>query len=222
MRLFCYIFIVFCAVACAQVHDEVAPEVEEALYHFYTGVSYQQQHKYYDAMEEFLLAEQLCVATDKVVLKGQICRHKGELYANKMDYPNALEMYSKALDFYALAGADVREHIMFVYEGMAKVYAVNGNVDEAVRYYREASVQARQMRSKMLFSPQDSSVMNKENLFNAALMRYSTAIAALYCRMEGGEDKALAQLDSTYAKFNDSVVNPLDYPLLAKIWLQKG
>jgi DNA-binding transcriptional MerR regulator len=78
------------------------------------------------------------------------------------------------------------------------------------------------MRAKMLFSPHDSVVVQKENLFNDALMRYSTAVAAQYCLMDGGEEMALAQLDSTYNKFNDSVVNPADYPLLAKIWLQKG
>jgi hypothetical protein len=74
----------------------------------------------------------------------------------------------------------------------------------------------------MLFSPRDSVVDYKENLFNSALMEYATAIAAEYCKVEGGADKALAQLDSTYSKFNDSLVNPLDYPLLAKIYLQKN
>ncbi len=202
--------------------EEVSPHVEEALYHFYTGKSYLQEHKYYDAMEEFLLAEQLSAPTDKVVLKGQICSHKGELYTQKMDYTNALEMFSKALDFYALAGTDVREHIMNAYEGIAKVYSVNGNVGESINYYRKASEQAMQMRSKMLYSPHDSIVASKENLFNGALMRYSTAIAALYCRLDGGADKAIAQLDSTYNKFNDSIANPADYPLLAKIYLKKG
>lgn len=202
--------------------EDVTPELEEALYHFYTGQSYLREHKYYDAMEEFLLAEELSASSDKVVLKGQICSHKGVLYAHKLDYPNALEMYSKALGFYALAGTDVREHIMYAYEGMARIYAADGNVQESINYYRKASGEALQMRSKMLLSPHDSVVVTKENLFNNALMRYSTAIAALYCRVDGGEDKALAQLDSTYNKFNDSIVNPLDYPLLAEIYLKKG
>lgn len=217
-----YIYIFFLLLLAACSAEGVLPELEQSLYHFYTGQSYQRENKYYEAMEEFLLAEELCAPTDKVVLKGQICRHKGELYARKMNYTNAIEMFSKALEFYSLAGADVREHKMYVYEGMAQVHAVNGNVAEAISYYREASQQALQMRSKMLFSPQDSTVMNKENLFNEALMRYSTAMAALYCRVDGGEEKALAQLDSTYNKFNDSIVNPLDYPLLAKIYLKKG
>jgi len=222
MRFIRYIFIVLLAVACTHSEEVISPELELALYHFYTGQTYQREHKYYDAMEEFLLAEELCSSTDKVVLKGQICRHKGELYAYKMDYANALEMFSRALDFFDMAGIDVREHKMFVYEGMARVYAVNGGVMESIAYYREAIQQALQMRNKMLFSPQDSAVVSKENLFNDALMRYSTAIAAQYCRLDGGEAKALAQLDSTYNKFNDSIENPLDYPLLAKIYLKKG
>ena len=221
MKLFKYIFILLPVLfSCSS--DGITPELEEALYHFYTGQSYQREHKYYGAMEEFLLAEELSASSDKVVLKGQICSHKGELYAHKSDYSNALEMYSKALDFYALAGTDVREYIMYAYEGMARIYAADGNVQESINYYRKASSEAQQMRSKMLFSPHDSVVVIKENLFNDALMRYSTAIAALYCRVDGGEDKALAQLDSTYNKFNDSIVNPLDYPLLAKIYLKKG
>ena len=219
-RAFLYIFILCVLLGCsAQVAQE---QLEEALYHFYSGRTYSQEHKYYDAMEEFLLAEQMCSGTDKVVLKGQICYHKGELYVKKMDYPKALEMFTKALEYYALAGSDVREHCMFAYEGMAGVYAINGNPQESISLYRKASEMAVQMRSKMLFSPQDSAVVSKENLYNSALMRYSTEIAAQYCKMEGGADKALAQLDSTYHKFNDSLVNPLDYPLLAKIYLLKN
>ncbi len=217
-----YIYILLLLLFAACGEKAVSPELEKALYHFYMGQTYQQENKYYDAMEEFLQAEELSASTDKVVLKGQICRHKGELYANKMDYSNALEMFSKALGFFDLAGTDVREHKMFVYEGMAEVYAVNGNVEESINYYRKATMQALQMRSKMLLSPQDSAVLSKENLFNDALMRYSTSIAGLYCRLDGGEGKALAQLDSTYSKFNDSTENPLDYPLLAKIYLKRG
>lgn len=223
MKIFRYILVLLLAMACACTREsDISPQLEQALYHFYTGQSYQSGHKYYDAMEEFLLAEELSATTDKVVLKGQICRHKGELYANKMDYSNALEMFSRALEFFDRAGTDVREHKMFVYEGMAEVYAVNGNVEESINYYRKATMQALQMRSKMLLSPQDSTVVSKESLFNDALMRFSTAIAGLYCRLDGGEAKALAQLDSTYNKFNDSIENPSDYPLLAKIYLKKG
>ena len=221
-RYIIYILSLVMMASCAAAGDEVSPQVEEALYHFYMGKTYLQEQKCYDAMEELLLAEQFCGNTDKVVLKGQICYHKGLLYVNKMDYSNALEMFSSALEFYALAGNDVREHIMYAYEGMAEVYAINGNPQESVSLYRKASEMAAQMRSKMLFSPKDSVVDSKENLFNRQLMEYSTAIAAQYCKMEGGADKALAQLDSTYNKFNDSLVNPLDYPLLAKIYLQKN
>ncbi len=221
-RLVIYILSLLALASCAAGGSGEDPKVEEALYHFYTGKTYLQEQKFYDAMEEMLLAEELCLNTDKVVLKGQICYHKGLLYVNKMDYSNALEMFSNALEFYALAGSDVREHIMYAYEGMARVYAINGNPQESVSLYRKASEMAVQMRSKMLFSPRDSVVDYKENLFNNALMKYSTAIAAEYCKIEGGADKALAQLDSTYSKFNDSLVNPLDYPLLAKIYLQKN
>ncbi len=221
-RLIIYILSLLVLVSCAKGGDGIDPQVEEALYHFYTGKTYVQEQKYYDAMEELLEAEQLCRNTDKVVLKGQICYNKGLLYVNKMDYSNALEMFSSALDFYSLAGNDVREHIMYAYEGMAKVYAINGNPQESIEFYRKASDMAVQMRSKMLFSPRDSIVDFKENLFNSSLMEYATAIAAQYCKMDGGEDKALAQLDSTYNKFNDSLVNPLDYPLLARIYLQKN
>ena len=220
-KLILYIMCMVVLASCAARGGEVDPQVEEALYHFYTGKTYFQEQKFYDAMEEFLEAGQLCGNTDKVVLKGQISYHKGLLYVNKMDYSKALEMFSNALECYSLAGSDVREHIMYAYEGMAKVYAINGNPEESILHYRKASEMAAQMRSKMLFSPKDSIVGLKESLFNRQLMEYSTSIAAQYCKMEGGEDKALAQLDSTYNKFNDSLVNPLDYPLLAKIYLQK-
>ena len=221
-RYIIYLLSLVMLASCTAVEDEVSPQLEEALYHFYTGKSYLQEQKYYDAMEEMLLAEQLCVETDKVVLKGQICYYKGELYVKKMDYSNALEMFSRALEFYDLAGSDVREHCMNAYEGMANVYAINGNPQESIEFYRKASEMAVQMRSKMLFSPRDSVVDMKENLFNKALMRFATEIAAQYCKMEDGADKALAQLDSTYSKFNDSAVNPMDYPLLAKIYLKKN
>ncbi|MBR5183779.1 MAG: tetratricopeptide repeat protein, partial [Bacteroidales bacterium] len=169
-RYIIYILSLVMMASCAAAGDEVSPQVEEALYHFYMGKTYLQEQKCYDAMEEFLLAGQLCGSTDKVVLKGQICYHKGLLYVNKMDYSNALEMFSSALEFYALAGNDVREHIMYAYEGMAEVYAINGNPQESVSLYRKASEMAAQMRSKMLFSPKDSVVDSKENLFNRQLM----------------------------------------------------
>ena len=55
MKLFKYIFILLpLFFSCSS--DGITPELEEALYHFYTGQSYQREHKYYDAMEEFLLA----------------------------------------------------------------------------------------------------------------------------------------------------------------------
>ncbi len=222
MKLLKYLLVVLLAVACSGAGEGVSPQVEEALYHFYTGQSYQNEHKYYEAMEEFLQAEQLSEDSDKVVLKGQICWHKGCLYAGKMNYSNALEMFSKALEYFGQAGSDVREYVMRTYEQIAKVYAVNGSLQESVSYYKKAMDVAVQMRTKMLFSPHDSVVVYKENMFNEALMGYSTELAALYCRMDGGEDMALAQLDSTYNKFNDSIVNPADYPLLAKIHLQKG
>ena len=72
MKLFKYIFILL-PVLFSCSGDGITPELEEALYHFYTGQSYQREHKYYDAMEEFLLAEELSASSDKVVLKGQIC-----------------------------------------------------------------------------------------------------------------------------------------------------
>ena len=221
LRLLKYMFVLLIAVACRN-DDGISPQLEQALYHFYTGQSYQRDHKYYEAMEEFLLAEQLCGETDKVVLKGQICWHKGCLYAGKFDYANALEMFTQANEWFAQAGSDVREYRMYTYEQIAKVYADNGNPQKSVEYYRQAMELAVQMRAKMLFSPHDSVVVQKENLFNDALMRYSTAVAAQYCLMEGGEEMALAQLDSTYNKFNDSLVNPADYPLLAKIYLKQG
>ena len=220
-RLLKYMFVLLVAVACSN-DDGVSPQLEQALYHFYTGQSYQRDHKYYEAMEEFLKAEQLSMDSDKVVLKGQICWHKGCMYAVKMNYSNALEMFSKALEFYSKSGSDAREYVMRTYEEMAKVYAVNSNPKEAIHYYRQAMDLAMQMRAKMLFSPQDSLVAHKGNLFNSALIEYSTAIAAMYSTMDGGEAMALAQLDSTYNKFNDSIVNPSDYPLLAKIYLNQG
>ena len=220
-RLLKYIFVLLFAVACSN-EDSVSPQLEQALYHFYTGQSYQRDHKYYEAMEEFLKAEQLSMDSDKVVLKGQICWHKGCMYAEKMNYSNALEMFSKALEFYSRSGSDAREYIMRTYEQMAYVYAENSNAQEAIQYYRKAIDMAMQMRAKMLFSPQDSLVAQKGDIFNTALIKYSTAIAAMYSKMEGGEALALAQLDSTYNKFNDSIANPADYPLLAKIYLQQG
>ena len=159
MRLLIYILVCMLVAGCASNGEKVAPQVEEALYHFYTGESYSAEHKYYEAMEEFLKAEQLSAGTDKVVLNGQICWNKGCLYAAKMNYSNALEMFSRALEYFALAGSDVREYEMRTYEQIAKVYGVNGNVVEAVNYYGKAMDMAQQMRAKMLFSPHDSLVI---------------------------------------------------------------
>ena len=108
MRLLIYILVCLLAAGCASSGGEKVPaQVEEALYHFYTGESYSAEHKYYEAMEEFLKAEQLSAGTDKVVLKGQICWNKGCLYAAKMNYSNALEMFSKALEYLAASSSNL-------------------------------------------------------------------------------------------------------------------
>ena len=218
MRLIKYIVILFAAVACS--NGAISPEIEQAVYHFYMGQSYFAQNKGYQAMEEFLEAERLSDDSDKNVLKGQICWYKGMLYSNKMDYSNALEMFSKSVEYYKLT--NVKEPLMYAYEQLAKVYAMNGNSGQAIEYYKKASQLAIELRNKLIFSPHDSLVSYKVDVFNNSLMNYSSATAAQYLSMDGGADMALKQLDSTYNKHNDSLVNPADYPLLAKIYLKKG
>lgn len=232
MRLFRYILIALLVISCSK--GDISQDLEEAVYHFYMGQSYVEQHKYYQAMDEFLMAEKLSKDSDKDVIKGQICWNKGLLYARKMDYTSAMEMFVKASEYFMARvesneklsfenrQVDVRESLMYTYEQMARLYAVNGNAEKAVQYYRQAEELAMQLRSKMLFSPHDSTVTYKEGAFNEALMNYSTAIAAQYAKQPGGEDRALEQLHKAYAKYNDSIVNPADYPLIAKIYLQKG
>lgn len=234
-RVFVKIFLIlFVAVACTGGGKQLSKDLEEAVYHFYMGQSQTEQGNYYEAMDEFLKAEQLSKDSDRDVLKGQICWNKGLLYAQKMDYTSALEMYVKAAEFFSAKEesnqklsferreVDVREPLMFTYEQMAKVYAVNGNSEKAIYYYKEAEKLGVELRAKMLFSPHDSTVTHKEGAYNEALMRFSTAIAAQYALQPGGEDKALAQLDSIYSLYNGGAVKPTDYPLLAKIYLQKG
>ena len=71
-RFIIYILSLAVLGSCAAGGDSgVTPELEEALYHFYAGRTYLKESKCYDAMEELLLAEQLCANTDKVVLKGK-------------------------------------------------------------------------------------------------------------------------------------------------------
>ena len=91
LRLLKYMFVLLVVVACGN-DDGVSPQLERALYHFYTGKSYLQEQKYYDAMEEMLLAEQLCVETDNVVLKGQICYYKGELNPDSPNYRDNIKV----------------------------------------------------------------------------------------------------------------------------------
>lgn len=219
MKFLRYILLLFVAVSCGGP-DSISPQLERAVYHFYIGQSYFAQGKGYNAMEEFLEAEQLCKDSNKNVLKGQICWYKGMLYSEKMDYSNALDMFSKSIAFYELT--QVKEPLMYAYEQLAKVYAENGSSTLAIRYYKKASELAIELRNKMIFSPRDSIIDYKVDVFNNCLMNFSSATAAAYLSADGGADMALRQLDSTYNKHNDSLVNPADYPLLAKIYLKKG
>lgn len=219
MRFFKYIAVLLIIASCS-ARDIISPELEQAIYHFYMGQSYFVQGKGYQAMEEFLKAEQLCKDSDKNVLKGQICWYKGMLYSDKMDYSNALNMFSKSIEYYKLT--DVKEPLMYAYEQLANVYAENGNSTLAISYYKKASDLALQLRNKMIYSPRDSIVEYKVDVYNSSLMKYSVSVASQYLSMEGGADMALNQLDSTYRKHCNGLVNPDDYPLLAKIYLKKG
>lgn len=219
MRLLKYILVLLLLVSCS-AQEKISPQLEQAVYHFYMGQSYFVQGKGYQAMEEFLQAEQLCKDSDKNVLKGQICWYKGMLYSDKMDYSNALDMFSKSIEFYTLT--DVKEPLMYAYEHLAGVYAENGNSALAISYYKEATKLALELRNKMIFSPRDSIVDYKVDVYNNSLMKYSVSVAAEYLSMEGGADLALQQLDSTYKKHCNGMVNPDDYPLLTKIYLTKG
>lgn len=215
LYIFCLIFLYSC------VKDKGnSPQVEQAIYHFYMGQSLDAQNKSYEAINELLKAEKLIENTDKFLLKGQIYWYKGQLYAKRMDYTNALKMFLKAEENY-IAG-DKQDPLIYTYSQLGDLYLKTNNYQKALFYYNKAIDIAVSLRNKALFSPQTEETQIQFNKYNSFILSKNSSIAQVNFEQTKSVENAIYQLDSVYKKFNNGKTYLPDIPFLSELYTIKG
>lgn len=222
MRFLSIIISIVLLISCSaeKGQETLSKELEEALYYFYRGESFEQQGRVYEAMDSFLKGEQIANLGDNYLLKGQISWYKGRLYANRLDYSNAIVMFTNAADYFEKGGK--MESVMYSYSQMAAIFFKIKNYSSSKEYYKKSIDIAKELRDNMLYSPHDSIVRSKEYNFNKYILDYTTGLAEIAYRENNNADSALNQLFNVYKRFNDGKINKTNYILLSELYLQKG
>lgn len=193
--------------------SRVNTPLEKAVYHFKMGEVYNSAEDSYKAMEEFLEAEKWSMDIKNDFLKGQIYWYKGKLYYDRLDYTNALNMFTLASEYYTNCGK--REELMYTYEQVASIHSRTRNFEEAIFYYNRAKAIALELRDR------DSSG-NGGTLYNKLILNFSTAISGVYFSQLSSSREALEQLHQAYLTYNNGRENEEDYLLLSCIYLDAG
>lgn len=190
---------------------KVTTPLEKAVYHFKMGETYNNAEDSYRAMEEFLEAEKWSMEIKNDFLKGRIYWYKGKLYVARLDYTNALNMFTLAAEYFS--NDHRREDLMFTYEQIADIKSRTRNFEEAILYYNKAKAIALEFRDK---EGQGNPGYNK------LILNFSTAISGVYFSQLNSSKEALEQLKAAYQTYNDGRENEADYLLLALIHLDAG
>lgn len=191
--------------------DNTRTPLENAILHLKAGQAYDEANDNYKAMEEFLEAERLSIDLKNDVLKGEIYRNKGQVYKARLDYTNALNMFTLATEYYM--SGNRREELMLTYEQMASIYSSTKNFEESILYYNKAKAVAMWLRDR------DTTVRSKYNKF---ILNFSTAVSGVYFTQLNSSGEALEQLQQAYLMYNDGKENEEDYLLLACVHLDAG
>ncbi|MEF9985693.1 MAG: tetratricopeptide repeat protein [Bacteroidales bacterium] len=216
----------------AALIKKVTTPLEKAVYHFKMGEVYNSAEDSYRAMEEFLEAERLSMDIKNDLLKGRIYWYKGKIYKARLDYTNALNMFTLAKEYYTKGGR--KEELMYTYEQMATIYSGTKNFEEAIVYYNKAKAIAMSLKEREIRTDDSwqSKGINNTNLqsnsgndqkkYNKLILNFSTAISGVYFSQLNSSGEALEQLQQAYATYNNGKENEEDYFLLACIYLDAG
>ena len=172
-------------------------------------------------MEEFLEAEKYCNNIKNELLKGGINWYKGELYYNRLDFTNALNMYNLSKDSYLQCGR--KEEVMRLYGKIAEIHLKNKNYEEAILNYGKARAIAMELtekeRSLLKKGKTDSTLFKK---YETQSLNYSTSLLSGYFGKESSVDETIKDIKEVYSRYNRGNDNPEDYLFMAYVYLHKG
>lgn len=193
----------------------------EAVKHFKEGERLFKKGDDYMAMEEFLEAEKYCNNIKNELLKGGINWYKGELYYNRLDFTNALNMYNLSKESYQQCGR--KEEVMHLYGKIAGIHLSNKNYEESILNYGKARAIAIELtekeRSLLKKGKTDSTTFKKYEL---EALNYSTSLLSGYFGKESSADETIKDMKEVYSRFNRGDENPEDYLFMAYVYLYQG
>lgn len=192
--------------------DKIKTPLEKAIYHLKMGEVYNSAEDNYKAMEEFLEAEKWSIELKNDLLKGKIYWYKGKIYQARLDYTNALNMFTLAKEYYIKEGK--QEDLMYTYEQIAAICSATKNFEEAIVYYNKAKAIALVLR--------DKAAEDAAGKYNKLVLNFSTAVSGVYFSQLNSSGEALEQLQHAYITYNQGEENEADYLLLSCIYLDAG
>ena len=194
---------------------------KEAVKHFKEGEKLFKKGDDYMAMEEFLEAEKYCNNIKNELLKGGINWYKGELYYNRLDFTNALNMFNLSKESYLQCGR--KEEVMRLYAKIAEIHLKNKNYEEAIFNYGKArgiaSELAEKERSLLKKGKLDSTAFKK---FEQAALNYSTSLLSGYFGKESSAEETIRDIKEVYSRYNRGNDNPEDYLFIAYVYSYQG
>lgn len=194
---------------------------KEAVRHFKEGEKLFKKGDDYMAMEEFLEAEKYCNNIKNELLKGGINWYKGELYYNRLDFTNALNMYNLSKESYLQCGR--KEEVMRLYGKIAEIHLKNKNYEESILNYGKARAIAMELtekeRSLLKKGKTDSTLFKK---YETQSLNYSTSLLSGYFGKESSVDETIKDIKEVYSRYNRGNDNPEDYLFMAYVYSYKG
>ncbi len=227
MNRILFIFLFILALSCAK-KDESEPfssanPLEKAIFHFKMGETYNNAEESYKAMEEFLEAERWSLELKNDILKGRIYWYKGEIYLSRLDYTNALNMYTLAAEYFE--SSDFSEDLMATYEKIAIINSKTKKLEDAIIYFNLAKEIALELRDKDLNKYSEipiSDTMSVSKRYNKLILGFSSSISGIYFDQLNSSAEALKQLRGVYDIYNNGEVPEQDFLLLSCIYLDAG
>lgn len=191
---------------------------KEAVRHFKEGERLFKKGDEYMAMEEFLEAEKYCNNIKNELLRGGINWYKGELYYNRLDFTNALNMYNLSKESYLQCGRKVE--VMHLYGKIAGIHLKNKNYEEAILNYGKARAIALELAEKeralIKKGRTDSSLFKR---YESEALNYSTSLLSGYFGKESSADETIRDIKEVYLRYNRGKDNPEDYLFMAYLYL---
>ncbi len=129
-------------------YDQHGSTTQKAWALFYQARIYENRGDTDDAMSLFLEAESFAEQTGEYYLIAMLCNRKAHLYAASADYVNAIAMYEKSAQNYERV--DMPRNKMYVYDGLARVHLLQGNVSAATHALSTSQNIAEQLADTMM------------------------------------------------------------------------